>query len=133
MACKKRERGDDCIVQLEKGKPRSQCRKWQLRLSLGKNPETGKYARKTRVVAGTYQQACSALEDFRDECERGLPCPAQPGGNDLRGVALACSQIRGAMQLLADFAEDKGDDRYWALVGSLDAALAIIEPLKEQA
>lgn len=56
-----------------------------------------------------------------------------PDGNDLRGVALACSQIRGAMQLLADFAEDKGDDRYWALVGSLDAALAIIEPLKEQA
>ena len=37
------------------------------------------------------------------------------------------------MQLLADFAEDKGDDRYWALVGRLDAALAIIEPLKEQA
>ena len=37
------------------------------------------------------------------------------------------------MQLLADFVEDKGDDRYWALVGSLDAALAIIEPLKEQA
>ena len=27
----------------------------------------------------------------------------------------------------------QGDDRYWALVGSLDAALAIIEPLKEQA
>ena len=132
MACKKREWGDGCIVQLEKDKPRSQCRKWQLRLSLGKDAETGKYVKKTRVMAGTYQQACSALEDFRDECERALPRPAHSNG-DLHGIALACSQIRGAMQLLGDFAEDKGDDRYWALVGSLDAALAIIEPLKEQA
>lgn len=132
MACKKREWGDGCIVQLEKDKPRSQCRKWQLRLSLGKDAETGKYVKKTRVMAGTYQQACSAIEDFRDECERGLPRPAHSNG-DLCGIALACSQIRGAMQLLGDFAEDKGDDRYWALVGSLDAALAIIEPLKEQA
>ncbi len=37
------------------------------------------------------------------------------------------------MQILSELAEDKDDDRYWALVGSLDSALGIIEPLKERA
>ncbi len=56
-----------------------------------------------------------------------------PGVPDLDGLPLACSQIRGAMQILADIAEDKCDERYWALLGSLDAALSIIEPLTKYA
>lgn len=53
-------------------------------------------------------------------------------GPDLSGVALACAQINGAMQIISELAEEK-DDRYWALLGSLEAALAAIEPLKEWA
>ncbi len=57
----------------------------------------------------------------------------QPTEHDLRGVALACSQINGSMQILSEIAEDTGDERCWALMGSLDSALAAIEPLREQA
>ena len=52
---------------------------------------------------------------------------------DLRGVALACSQINGARQILGDLAEEEADDRLWAVVGSLDSALSLIEPLRERA
>lgn len=131
MACRKRHHGDGCVVQLEKGKPRSQCRKWQLRVSAGKDEQTGRYIRKTRVMEGTYQQACSALDDFRNEC--GRLASAAPGDDGLQGIAFACAQIKGSMQILSELAEDKDDNRYWALVGSLDSALGIIEPLKERA
>lgn len=61
--------GQGSIVQLEKDKPRSKCRKWQLRVSLGLDPKTGKYLRKTRVFNGTYNQAKAALREFIDEIE----------------------------------------------------------------
>ncbi len=61
--------GQGSIVQLEKDKPKSKCRKWQLRVSLGLDPKTGKYLRKTRVFNGTYNQAKAALREFIDEIE----------------------------------------------------------------
>ncbi len=54
-------------------------------------------------------------------------------GPDLRGLALACSQISGSMQILGEIAEDTGDDRCWAVIGSLDSALSLMEPIKERA
>ena len=56
--------GKGSIVQLEKDKPRGKCRKWQLRVSLGKNPRTGKYSVKTRTFRGTYTQTNAALREF---------------------------------------------------------------------
>ena len=40
------------IIQLEKDKPRSKCRKWKLQVSLGRDPVTGKYPKKSRVFHG---------------------------------------------------------------------------------
>ena len=66
---KKEMAGQGSIVQLEKDKPKGKCRKWQLRVSLGLDPKTGKYLRKTRVFSGTYNQAKAALREFIDEIE----------------------------------------------------------------
>ncbi len=68
-----------------------------------------------------------------EEANRNDKEPVAIGGPDLRGVALACSQINGARQILGDLAEEEADDRLWAVVGSLDSALSLIEPLREQA
>ena len=66
-----------------------------------------------------------------EETSRNDKEPVAIGGPDLRGVALACSQINGARQILGDLADDAADDRLWAVIGSLDSALSLIEPLKE--
>lgn len=60
-------KGTGCIVQLEKGKPRGKCRKWQLRVSVGRNPRTCKYQTKTRRVSGTYTDAVKEMERFKAE------------------------------------------------------------------
>lgn len=62
-------KGSGSIIQLEKDKPRSKCRKWQLRVCVGKDPRTGKYKTRTRRFEGTYTEAKSALRDFIDEVE----------------------------------------------------------------
>lgn len=62
-------RGSGSIIQLEKDKPRSKCRKWQLRVSAGKDKRTGKYPQFTRIVHGTYTDAKTALRDFITEIE----------------------------------------------------------------
>ncbi|MCH4084494.1 MAG: site-specific integrase [Olsenella sp.] len=62
-------RGEGSIVQLEKGKPRGKCRKWQLRVPVGLDPRTGKYRTRTRRVSGTYTEAKKALREFIDEVE----------------------------------------------------------------
>ena len=50
--------GEGTIVQLEKDKPKSKCRKWQLRVPVGLDPRTGKYKTRTRRVNDmTYTQA----------------------------------------------------------------------------
>lgn len=61
--------GTGSIIQLEKDKPRSKCRKWQLRVCIGKDPRTGKYKARTRRFEGTYTQAKAALREFIDEVE----------------------------------------------------------------
>lgn len=61
--------GNGSVVQLEKDKPRGKCRRWQLRVSCGRSPRTGKYVKKTRAFQGTYSQACAELRKFIDEIE----------------------------------------------------------------
>ena len=62
--------GEGTIVQLEKDKPKSKCRKWQLRVPVGLDPRTGKYKTRTRRVSDvSYTQAKKALRDFIDEIE----------------------------------------------------------------
>ena len=62
--------GEGTIVQLEKDKPKSKCRKWQLRVPVGLDPRTGKYQTRTRRVSDmNYTQAKKALRDFIEEIE----------------------------------------------------------------
>lgn len=62
--------GEGTIVQLEKDKPKSRCRKWQLRVSTGLDPRTGKYkVRSKRVSNMSYTQAKKAMRDFIEEIE----------------------------------------------------------------
>lgn len=62
-------KGSGSIIQLEKDKPKSRCRKWQLRVRIGKDPRTGKYKARTRHFEGAYTQAKAALREFIDEAE----------------------------------------------------------------
>lgn len=62
-------RGDGTIYQMERDKPKSKCRKWQLRVSIGKDLATGTYTPLTRVVSGTYTEAKAAIREFIDEIE----------------------------------------------------------------
>ena len=62
-------KGQGSIIQLEKDKPKSKCRKWQLRASVDMDPRTGKYKTRTRRFSGTYTQAKAALREFIAEIE----------------------------------------------------------------
>lgn len=66
----KKIRGDGTIVKLE-DKPTSKCRKWQLRISTGLNPATGKYGTRTKRFTGTYTEAQQALREFTSDVETG--------------------------------------------------------------
>lgn len=61
--------GTGSITQLEKGKTRGKCRKWQLRVNMGLDPKTGKYKVRTRRFSGTYTEAKNALRAFTEEIE----------------------------------------------------------------
>lgn len=61
--------GGGFIIQKEKDKPKSKCRKWELRISLGMDPRTGKYKTKSRRFSGTFTQAKVALREFVEEVE----------------------------------------------------------------
>lgn len=62
--------GEGSIIQMEKDKPKSKCRRWQLRVPVGLDPRTGKYKTRTRRVSDmSYTQAKKALRDFIDEIE----------------------------------------------------------------
>lgn len=54
---------------MEKDKPRSKCRKWQLRVPVGMDPRTGKYRTKTRRLGGSWTEAKAALREFIGEIE----------------------------------------------------------------
>lgn len=60
-------KGTGSLVQLEKDKPKGKCRKWQLRVSVGMDPRTGRYRQRTRTFSGTYTEAKRALPDFISE------------------------------------------------------------------
>ena len=55
-------RGEGSIEQMEKGKPRSRCRRWRLWAYTDRG-------RRSRVVRGTYSQARDALDGFLGELE----------------------------------------------------------------
>ena len=59
------------IIQLEKDKPKGKCRKWKLQVSLGRDPITGKYPKKSRAFHGTWTEAQKALRELIDEIEGG--------------------------------------------------------------
>ena len=61
--------GGGYIVQRDKSKPKSKCRKWELRVPTGLDPRTGKYKTKSRRFNGTYTEAKKALREFVDEIE----------------------------------------------------------------
>lgn len=61
--------GQGSVVQLERDKPRGKCRKWQLRVPVGRDARTGKYRQRTRVAHGTYTEARKALRAFIEEVE----------------------------------------------------------------
>ncbi len=67
-----RVRGKGSIVQLEKDKPKSRCRRWQLRVSTGKDPMTGRYVTRTRRVTGSHTEAAKLLREFIAEIESGV-------------------------------------------------------------
>lgn len=57
------------IIQREKDKPKSKCKKWELRVPTGLDPRTGKYKAKSRRFNGSYTEAKRALREFQDEVE----------------------------------------------------------------
>lgn len=61
--------GEGSIVQLEKGKAKGKCRRWQLRACAGLDPRSGKYKCKTRRVECTYTEATKLLREFIAEIE----------------------------------------------------------------
>ena len=61
--------GGGYIVQRDKSKSKSKCRKWELRVPTGLDPRTGKYKTKSRRFNGTYTEAKKALREFVDEIE----------------------------------------------------------------
>ena len=64
-------KGEGSIIKMEKDKPKGKCRRWQLRVCTGKNPRTGKYEQKTRIVKGAYTEAQRQLRAFIKEVEGG--------------------------------------------------------------
>jgi integrase len=60
---------------MEKGKTKARCRRWQLRVSVGK--QGGKYRQRTRVVRGTYTDACRELPRFIAELEDSAIIPRE--------------------------------------------------------
>ena len=66
-------------------KPKGKCRKWQLRVSVGLDPRTGKYRQRTRTFKGTYTEAKRALPDFVAELE-----PIAPDSPDRMTLAECC-------------------------------------------
>ena len=119
-----RVRGEGSIVQLEKDKTKGRCRKWQLRVSCGKDPMTGRYVTKTRRVTGTYTEATKQLRSFiveieggvagaklgvtfADECERFLAARRASGNFSANRMAGLEAGLKAACMHLghADFAE----------------------------
>lgn len=63
--------GCGSVIQREKDKPRSRCRKWEL--SVVAVDSTGKRTRHTRAFKGTWTEAQAALREFVAEVEGSAP------------------------------------------------------------
>lgn len=61
--------GRGSIVALENDRKR--CRRWQLRVCVGKDKKKGHYRRMTRVFRGSYSEAKAAMREFIGEIEGG--------------------------------------------------------------
>ena len=94
--------GEGSIVQLEKDKAKGKCRRWQLRVSTGRDPKTGKYLRKTRVVKGTYSEAQRELRSFIKEVEEDTLSGRKSGGSYV-------NQIQDCITLVFQRAVKEGD------------------------
>lgn len=103
--------GRGSIVQLDKAKPRSRCRYWQLRVCVGRNPATGRYQCRTRRFHGSYREAERALDDFRTEV-KGL---AYTDGSDPPFSAAAAAWI-----------EHKRTEVAASSIGTLTASMEVI-------
>lgn len=66
---RKTDSSNGSIIQREKDKPKSKCKKWELRVPTGLDPRTGKYKAKSRRFNGSYSEAKKALREFQDEVE----------------------------------------------------------------
>lgn len=64
--------GKGSIVQLDKTVSKKKCRRWQLRVPVGKDYISNKYHTKTRRFTGTEKQAEKALSEFITELETGV-------------------------------------------------------------
>lgn len=87
-------RGAGSITQLEKGKPRARCRKWQLRVFVGRD-EKGKPHYKTRRFEGAYRQAVEELKAFAADVERGK-APNVDGRMTVRAYYARFTEARSA-------------------------------------
>ena len=56
--------GGGQIIQRDTSVQRSRCRSWELRVSLGRDPLTGRYRTKTKRFAGTYREAQAELRSW---------------------------------------------------------------------
>ena len=63
--------GSGSVVQLEKGKPPGKCRKWEIRVSVGRDDKTGKYKTVTKRFSGTLSEANAFKRDLIRDIERG--------------------------------------------------------------
>lgn len=93
------------IVKLEKGKSNARCRKWLVRVSLGRDFKTGRYLSKTKRVAGTYKDAEKALQSLVSEAE----CTAVHRRYTVRDYAREWMEIRRASGNVAQRTLDKNE------------------------
>lgn len=71
-------------------------RKWRIRVSLGKDPQTGKYRRsKSRIVIGNSKDADAALAAYRAELQAALDSP--DSGITFREYAEGLHEAREAL------------------------------------
>lgn len=99
--------GSGSIVQIEKDRPRSKCRRWQLRVSVGRDLSTGKYRPLLRSFGGTFTQAQQALRDFISEIESGEA--QRPAGATVEQYAASWIAFRRADDGFSDGTVDKNE------------------------
>lgn len=71
-----RVRGKGSVVALDKSVPRNKCRKWQLRVSVGRDLATGEYRTVLKSVSGIQSQANKALRELIRSIEQNEITPS---------------------------------------------------------